>query len=114
MVQLTSKFNKEENLQAQNDSNRIDTNVHITGVVNDCIDSQNETAFIDLSEYDKFVVGSLLVSQKGNITKGALEKGFADYKYLQLFCPNGSKCDATRIDAVLADFASQITFLLER
>ena len=114
MVQLTSKFNKEENLQAQNDSNRIDTNVHITGVVHDCIDSQNGTAFKDLSEYDKFVVGSLLVSQKGNIPKGGLEKGFAVYKYLQLFCLNGNKCDARRIDTALADFASQITFLLER
>ena len=101
-------------IQAQNDSNSIVTNVLIAGLVNDCINGQNGTTFNDLSEYDKFVFGSILVSQEGNISTGALEEGFANYQYLELFCHNGNKCDARAIDDYLANLASQMTFLLER
>ena len=83
-------------------------------MVNSCIDGLNNTSFEELSEYDKFIFGSLMDSHEGNITRRELEDGFADYHYLELFCNNGIKCDAKTFDETLADFASQITFLLER
>ena len=83
-------------------------------LVNTCLDNKTDAAIKDLSDYDKFVFGSLMVSQEGNITIRALETGLANYQNLGLFCNSGINCDARRINYDLANLASRITFLLER
>ena len=104
-----------KSFQDTNDNNSIDTNFKIKRVINECMEKENDTVFKHLSVYDKFVVGNLLISMDGNVSKELLLEGFADYNFLQLFCLNGPIiCDAYVIDRKLSDLASQMTFLLER
>ena len=64
-----------------------------------------------LTEYDKFVVGNVILYHGFTTTPDVMRKGFTNITSVEKYCSSSEKCDSTQIKMHAQNLVSQILFL---